>query len=158
MILIKFVPMKMQNYIRVVLSLLLVVSNLSVAFSMHFCQGQVENVKLNHFDNKVCKMQMPTSCCAEKEETKHCEIPVEKKDNKDDCCKDLAYADELQDQQTVDVLKVSPIVFQEFPVIQMFEFLTENSTTTFQKYLDFYVESNAPPIYILHKKLVFYEA
>ncbi|MBS7334303.1 HYC_CC_PP family protein [Faecalibacter bovis] len=149
--------MKMQNYIRFVLSLLLIVSNLSVAFSMHFCQGQVENVKLNHFDNKICKMQMPTSCCAEKKETKHCEIPEEKPEKDDDCCKDIAYADDLQDQQTVDVLKVNPIVFQEFPVVKEIEFSVKDSVITFQKYLDFYVESNAPPIYILHKKLVFYE-
>ena len=158
MILIKFVPMKMQNYIRFVLSLLLIVSNLSVAFSMHFCQGQVENVKLNHLDNKVCRMQMPTSCCAEKEEKKHCEIPEEKEETKDDCCKDLAYADDIQDQQTVDILKVSPIIFEEFPTIQYVEFSVENSITTFKKYLDFYIESNAPPIYILHKQQIFYES
>lgn len=153
----KFVEMKMQGYIRFVLSLILIISNLSVAFSMHFCQGQVEMVKLNHLDNKVCKMQMPTSCCAEKEETKHCEIPEEKSEQKEDCCIDLAYADDIQDQQTVDVLKVIPITFQEFPIIKMFEFYTKNSTISSQKYLDFYVESNAPPLFILNKQQVFYE-
>lgn len=144
----------MQNYIRFVLSLILIVSNLSVAFSMHLCQGSVEKIKLNHFDNEMCKMKVKTSCCSEKEEDQHCETNNDQKN--DDCCIDLSLNDELSTQQTVEVLKISPIVFYEFRVFQMFEFISENSTTTFQKYLDFYVESNAPPIYILHKQLVLY--
>ena len=149
----------MQKYIRVILSLILIVSNLSVAFSMHFCGGKIEQIKLNHFDNKVCKMQMPVSCCSEKQEAKHCEIPTQKEDEKeDDCCKDLAYADELQEQQIVNILKVSPIIFEQFPTIQFFEFPEVDSKIVSKQTLDFYVESNAPPIYKLNQQFIFYEA
>ena len=147
--------MKMQTYIRVVLSLLLIVSNLGVAFSMHFCQGQIEMVKLNHLDNKVCKMQKPTSCCAEKEEIKHCEIPQEEK--QDDCCKDLAYADDLQHQNSVDILKITPVDFAVLAVILKIDLPFVNQTKAIYALLDSYVESNAPPIYILHQQLVLYE-
>ncbi|WP_322970620.1 HYC_CC_PP family protein [Faecalibacter sp. LW9] len=147
--------MKMQTYIRVMLSLLLIVSNLGVAFSMHFCQGQVERIKLNHFDNQVCKMQMPTSCCAEKNESKHCEIPAEDKD--DDCCKDLAYADELQQQHSVDVLKITPIDYAILASVLKIEIPFEIHSKLVDSILDSYVESNAPPIYILHQQLVLYE-
>ena len=151
--------MKMQKYIRVILSLILIVSNLSVAFSMHFCGGKIEQIKLNHLDNKVCKMQMPTSCCSDKEEANHCEVPSDKeKDKTDDCCTDLAYTDEIQQQQVVKILKVSPIIFEEFPLILSFEFPEVKNHSTSKQTLDFYVESNAPPIYILHQQLVVYEA
>ena len=139
------------------LSLVLVVSNLGVAFSMHFCQGQVEMVKLNHLDNKVCKMKQQTSCCAVKKEANHCELP-QKEEQDDDCCKDLAYAEDLQDQIGVDIFKISPIDFailQTLFKVEILEFYQVKSVTS---PLDFYVQSNAPPIYILHKQLVLYEA
>lgn len=151
--------MKMQKYIRVILSLILILSNLSVAFSMHFCGGQIEQIKLNHLDNKVCKMQVPTSCCSDKQEVNHCETPNQKESNNkdEDCCKDLAIADELQQQQIVKVLKILPIIFEEFSTIQYFEFPDVDSKITSKQTLDFYVESNAPPIYKLNQQFIFYE-
>ena len=151
--------MKMQKYIRVFLSLILIISNLSVAFSMHFCGGQIEQIKINHLDNKVCKMQMPTSCCADKEEANHCEIPSDKeKEKTDDCCTDLAYTEDIQQQQIVKILKVYPIVFEQYPLVLSSNFPDLKLQIKSKNVLDFYVESNAPPIYILHHQLVVYEA
>ena len=149
--------MKMQTYIRIVLALVLVISNLGVAFSMHFCQGQIERVKLNHLDNQVCKMKQPTACCAVKEQANHCEQPQEQEED-DDCCKDLAYADDLQDQMSVDILKISPIDYAILHTLFKIEIPEFHLVKGIISPLDFYVQSNAPPIYILHQQLVLYEA
>ena len=146
----------MHNYIRFVLSLILIISNLSVAFSMHLCEGRIERVKLNHLDNESCKMQKPVSCCAVKAETKHCEIPEEKEDK--DCCKDVAYQEDLQNQLGVDVLKITPVDLAILHSIFKIEIPEFQHTNNFNAPLDFYVQSNAPPIYILHQQLVLYEA
>ncbi|MBQ0148335.1 MAG: hypothetical protein KBS93_07825 [Flavobacteriaceae bacterium] len=149
--------MKMQKYIRILLSLVLIISNLSVAFSMHFCQGQVEKVQLNHLDNKVCKMQQLASCCETKQTANHCK--TSKENNLDeDCCKDLAYAEDFQDQIAIKVFKISPIDFFVAPTILKVVFPLDLNKTGCITPLDFYIESNAPPIYILHKQLVLYEA
>lgn len=147
--------MKMHAYIRFVLSLLLIISNLSVAFSMHLCEGKIERVKLNHLDNQTCKMQKPVSCCAVKEEVKHCATPVEEKD--EDCCKDIAYQDDFQDQQSVEIVKISPVSFLEFSQPNLNEFLFDQHVSTAHNF-EFYVVCNAPPIYLVHQQLIFYEA
>lgn len=148
--------MKMQRYIRIILSFILILSNLSVAFSMHFCGGQVEEIKLSKLENEVCKMEMKASCCADTKPKDHC--TDHKDESKDDCCHDKAYAEDLQHQQTANIFKISPLIFQEFKPIQLFEFNTISPVAAQKQFLDFYVASNAPPIYIIYRQLVFYEA
>ena len=148
--------MKMQRYIRIILSFILILSNLSVAFSMHFCDGRVEDIKLSKLENQVCKMEMKASCCADAKSKKHCADHED--ESKDDCCYDQAYAEELQDQHTTEILKISPIIFQDFELIQLFQFCVITPILAQKQFLDFYVESNAPPIYITYRQLVFYEA
>ena len=145
----------MHNYIRFVLSLILIISNLSVAFSMHLCEGRIERVKLNHLDNETCKMQKPVSCCAVKAEAKHCELPEEKEDK--DCCKDVAYQEDLQDQQAAEITKISPITFLEVVQFILNEIAVENEEFTTHDF-NFHVAANAPPIYLVHQQLLFYEA
>ena len=145
--------MKMQRYIRVILSFILILSNLSVAFSMHFCGGQVEEIKLSKLENEVCKMEMKASCCADaKPKADH------EDESKDDCCHDQAYAEDLQNQHTSEIFRISPIIFQDFKPIQLFQFCVITPILAQKQFLDFYVESNAPPIYITYNQLVFYEA
>lgn len=148
--------MKMQKYIRILLALVLIVSNLSVAFSMHLCQGSVEKIKLNHLDNEKCKMEVKSSCCSDKKEVNHCETKSDEKN--DDCCQDLSLSDEIKTQQIVPVFKISPITFDENQVYISFDFPDEITSISTLKFLDSYIDSNAPPIYILHSQLVIYEA
>lgn len=149
--------MKMQQYIRIVLSFILILSNLNVAFSMHLCQGQIEEVKLAQIDKKVCKLDEKPSCCAVKAETDQCEDSNEK-NAKDDCCEEKAYAEDLQDLLKVDVLKLSPIFFEVNLIDFNFDYNIDKNTSNRLSILDSYIESNAPPIYILFHKLMLYEA
>lgn len=151
--------MNSQKYIRIILSFILILSNLSVAFSMHFCQGMIEEVKLNHIDNNACKIEIQTACCPPKaEENSHCEFPEENSKDQDDCCSDVAYSDDIQKQQTVKVLKITPVIFVVTSLETKLDEFLEIRNSFVQTYLDSYVESNAPPIYILHRQLVLYEA
>jgi len=122
---------------------------------MHFCQGQIERVKLNHLDNKMCKMKQPASCCASDKEVNHCKDSAKETD--EDCCKDLAYADDLQDQNSVDILKITPIDFAFLSSILRIDIPVEITNRRIITPLDFYVQSNAPPLYILHQQRVLYE-
>lgn len=147
--------MKMQKYIHIILSLILIVSNLSVAFSMHLCQGTVEKIKLNHLDNESCKMQKADACCSSVNDD-NCN--TKDKNDDDNCCIDLAYADDIQTQQIVKIFTFSAIAFEKFPKVQLIEFPKEIPKRVQKKSLDDYIASNAPPIYLLHRKLVFYQS
>lgn len=149
--------MKMQKYIRIILALVLIISNLSVAFSMHLCQGSVEEIKLNYFGKEIHHTEQKSSCCADKKVVKHCKNSEEEV-MKDDCCQDLSISDEIQTQQYVPVFKLSSITFSEIPVVRTFEFPDVIDSISSFKFLDSYTESNAPPIYILHSQLIVYEA
>ena len=150
--------MKMQQYIKYVLSVVLIFSNLSYAFSMHFCQGVMEQVKLNHLDNNSREMEISTSCCPSKTEKKHCELPENNNSKKDDCCKDISYSDKVVDKQTVKIQKLVPINFIAAEVLQIQLPLVNEVVSNQSNFLDFYVASNAPPNYILNSQLTFYEA
>ena len=149
--------MKMQQYIKYVLSVVLIFSNLSYAFSMHFCQGVVEQVKLNHLDNNSCEIEVSTSCCPPKEDPTHCEIPEGENQKKDDCCKDVSYSDKIVDKQVVKIQKLIPINLFATEVLQIQIPLVNDEVNNHSKFLDFYVASNAPPNYILNSQLTFYE-
>ena len=127
---------------------------------MHLCQGVVEEVKLNHSRHKICKQDEKPSCCATKPVQKHCEdsenISLENQDK--DCCNEQALADDIQDQQTVKVFEISPIIFNVQQISLDFTSLLIDYSSHKLSNLDFYVASNAPPIYILNRQLVLYEA
>ncbi len=149
--------MKMQQYIKYVLSVVLIFSNLSYAFSMHFCQDQMEEIRLNHLDNNSCETKTKSSCCPPKSERNHCEIPEGENKKKDNCCKDISYSDKVVKKQTVKIQELVPIEFLASEILQI---QLPNSDEDIKKsinFLDFYVESNAPPNYILYSQLVFYE-
>lgn len=145
----------MQYYIKYVLSLVLILSNLSYAFSMHFCQGEIEMIEINHLDNKTCKINTSTSCCPPKEDPLHCEIPSNKE--KDNCCKDISYSDKFVEKQTVKIQKIVPINFIAAEVFQIQLPVINDEINNQSNFLEFYVASNAPPNYILNSQLTFYE-
>ncbi len=149
--------MKMQQYIKYVLSVVLIFSNLSYAFSMHFCQGVVEQVTMNHLDNNSHEMEVSTSCCPPKTEKKHCELPENNKSKKDDCCKDISYSDKFVEKQTVKIQKLVPISFLASEILQIRIPIQDEEVSNQSNFLDFYVASNAPPNYILNSQLTFYE-
>ena len=150
--------MKMQQYIKYVLSVVLIFSNLSYAFSMHFCQDQMEEIRLNHLDNNSCETKTKSSCCPPKSERNHCEIPEGENKKKDNCCKDISYSDKVVDKQTVKIQKIVPISFIAAEVLQIQLPLVNEVVSNQLNFLDFYVASNAPPNYILNSQLTFYEA
>ena len=149
--------MKMNNYIKYVLSLVLIFSNLSYAFSMHYCQGKVEEIRINHFTNSSCKHHQVKSCCEVKTEQKHCKKSKKETKNKDNCCKDISYSDKVVEKQTVKIQSISPIQFIAAEVLHIQIPVVENEGKSQSNLLDFYVSSNAPPNYILYSQLTFYE-
>lgn len=150
--------MKMQHYIKYVLAIILIFSNLNYAFSMHFCQGEVEQIKLNHFDKNSCKMKEEMACCSPKEkQTNHCETSNEFTSQHKDCCKDVSYSDKFVEKQTVKIQKIVPISFIAVEVLQLQLPVINDEVNNQLNFLDFYVASNAPPNYILNSQLTFYE-
>lgn len=124
---------------------------------MHFCQGEIEQVTMNHLDNNSCKMEVSTSCCPSKTEKRHCELPESNKSKKDDCCKDISYSDKFVEKQTVKIQKLVPICFLASEILQIRIPIQDEELSNQSNFLDFYVASNAPPNYILNSQLTFYE-
>ena len=149
--------MKMQQYIKFVLSIVLIFSNLNLAFSMHYCQDEIKTIKLNHLGNTSCKIDKVKSCCSTLKQKNHCESPKRESKQKDDCCKDISYSDKNNHKQVVSIQKLVPIYTLITEVLQI-EIPIVNSTVISKKhFLEFFVDSNAPPNYIKNSQLTFYE-
>lgn len=150
--------MKMQQYIKFVLSMVLIFSNLNLAFSMHYCQDEIKEIKLNHLDNNSCELEKIKSCCTTVKQNNHCEFPKGEFKKENDCCKDISYSDKNYHKQVVSIQKIVPVHNTLVTEILQIEIPIVNSILINKKhFLAFFVDSNAPPNYIKNSQLTFYE-
>ncbi len=126
---------------------LLLVSNIGLAFNVHYCEGEIASVSSVYNVNEVCEMlPAPTekACCAEA-----------KKDH-ESCCDDKTV--DLQDKSDDKIVKtfsfsaiaILPVIdcnpvhiSEEVPVVQ-----ESNST--------YYCDAHAPPLFKLYSQYIFY--
>jgi len=132
--------------------LILLFSNVGLAFNIHYCQGQIEKISSvysHHKHNDVCEMQQQAekSCCNKTT------ISSQKDD---DCCKD-----DILTQNPIDknFVKVFPIQLDPFISTEIWN--SENyDWIPILKKADsspaFYCDSNAPPLFKLYCRLIFY--
>ena len=66
--------MKFKKHISIFLAVLLLVSNVGLAFNVHYCGGEISSVSLN---STLPSVQSEKGCCEKKVASK-----------KDSCCKD----------------------------------------------------------------------
>ena len=134
--------MNFRKHISIVLSALILLANLGMSFTVHYCKDEIASVSFQYEMEEPC-VEKATSCCAI--EPSH-----------DSCCSNkLIKVEKKTDDILVKIvqLELQPAVFNTDwePTFNAFE--SEIATSN---RVGFYCDSNAPPLYKLHCQFVFY--
>lgn len=137
--------MKCKKCLLFLLSFLIVLSSLGVAFNVHFCKGTIASIAPEFSQTKTCEMSEITdkkSCCKKKNTSKK-------------CCSDK----KVSFKSKAEKISFKPsFIFDAYFVSKEVNIIFESSSIFIQnskkEYYSF--ESNAPPLYKLYCKLTFY--
>lgn len=137
-----------KKHINILLAILILVSNVGLAFNVHYCEGKISGISFNYKIEEPCieeKVASITSCCAV--ENTH-----------DSCCSN----DKVEIKKTTSeniLVKNFQLDLATFIPVQEYRFL--NFTAAKEVILvkenpSFYCETNAPPLYKLYSQYIFY--
>ena len=132
--------MNIRKHISLLLTFFLLVSNLGLAFNVHYCDNEIASVTLS---TASTSQRAESSCCGEVE-----------KDSK--CCKNKIIKAEIKsDQIIVKSLSFDSDYVSTFsdwkPILfySNFNFKTRDIFT-------YYCDAHAPPLYLLYSQYTFY--
>lgn len=146
-----------KKYIAFIFLTIFLFTNVGWSINVHYCQGDsISNLSYLHDTKHQCMMEeeveiMP--CCQEpiKQENLH-----KGHQKADDCCKNEVIKSSVTDQT---INKIFPLQFEAIFVDTTWTEIQANTfhfATLKQDFLDYYIESNAPPLYRLYCRLIFY--
>jgi hypothetical protein len=129
-----------KKHISILLTTLLLVSNLGLAFNVHYCDNEIASITIN---SAPISKEKVDECCG-----------IVEKDSK--CCNDKVIKAEIKSDQIIvkslsfdaDFLSVAydwkPVVF-----VSKINFKQRDNLT-------YYCDANAPPLYLLYSQYTFY--
>jgi hypothetical protein len=132
--------MKLEKYISLLIAFVILVSNIDLAINLHYCMDEVASVSVKPFFASESEID---SCC-------------DVQDEPPTCCND----------RLVKLEKKSPEYFQNAPDFH-FEAVKQISTFIYFKEtnwvvsnssnpLDYYCDTNPPPLFKLYNQMLFY--
>lgn len=135
--------MNFKKQISIFLAVLLLVSNVGLAFNVHYCGGEISSVSLN---STLPSLKSEKGCC---------EKIVDKKDS---CCKDK----KIVIQKKVDNGIVKSFSFQfdySFLVPEHNNLIVFTVVPSFKNNLNlsYYCDANAPPLFRLYSQYLLYD-
>jgi hypothetical protein len=143
------VEMKINKHISFLLALLILVSNVGLAFNVHYCGGELAGISLDYKKSEPCveqKVVEEDACCATSNEH-------------DSCCSN----DKVDIKKTISdevIVKNFQLDLGVFTFTEAYNF----SAVTPIEHVDcksdepsFYCDSNAPPLYKLYCQYIFYD-
>lgn len=138
--------MRNHKYICFILAIFLMFSNIGLAVNIHYCKGEIEQISLGYQSGVACEVDADhdKACCKEKPE-------------KESCCKDDVIKQGTDQNQVVS--KVFQVQTDLFVAPITYDFTTPfllESNVPKSTFVSFYCESNAPPLYKLFKKYIYY--
>ncbi|MDR6966236.1 hypothetical protein J2X31_000229 [Flavobacterium arsenatis] len=140
--------MNIKKCTSLFLAILLLVSNIGIAFNVHFCEGKIASISSVYTIEETCdapkKSASDKECCAKKA-----------KDHKQ-CCKDKVV--DLEDNSSDKIIKNfsfqidvpflvedwKPFLFNEIVALKRAEKIV------------YYCDANAPPLFKLYSQYIFY--
>ena len=132
--------MKFNKITSIFLTLFLLVSNLGLAITVHYCDNQIASVTLSTASNK---QNIEKDCC-------------EKVEKESKCCKNkIIKSTQKLDQITVKIISVDAnynLVFNEWKSVV---FANKNNFKT-REITTYCWDANAPPLYLLYSQYTFY--
>ena len=135
--------MKFKKHISLFLAVLLLVSNVGLAFNVHFCGGEVSSVSLN---STLPSLQSENGCCGKKVTTK-----------KDSCCKDKKIV--IEKKTDNGIVKSFSFQFDYVCLIPEFQCVVFEDVSNFKnnQSLTYYCDANAPPLFKLYSQYLLYD-
>ena len=134
--------MNFRKYISIVLASLILLANLGLSFSVHYCKDEIASVSFQFKKEEPC-VEKVTSCCS-------------KAASHASCCSDkVIKVQKKTDDILVKIvqLELQSVVFNTDWESFFKAFESENATSN---RVCFYCDSHAPPLYKLHCQFVFY--
>ncbi len=132
--------MNFRKHISLFLALFLLVSNLGLAFNVHYCDNVIASVSLNTASNS---QEIEKNCCGK--------IEIKSK-----CCKNkIIKCNEKSDQIRVKIssLDNNSILFSDHWKTAVFNDVFNFKARGITSY---YCDANAPPLYLLYSQYTFY--
>ena len=134
----QFAIARVRKHISIFLTLFLLVSNLGLAFNVHYCDDKIASITIN---TAPVSKQKVDECCG----------VVEKESG---CCKDEVIKVEIKSDQII----VNSLLLDFIPVTYDWKPLVFTSKINFKQRdnLTYYCDANAPPLYLLYSQYTFY--
>lgn len=133
--------MQLKKHISIFLGFLILISSFGLTFTVHYCKEEIASISLFFQKEEPCVSEK--SCCA-------------KEDSHDSCCSNKLVKVEKKSDDII--VKSFQLDLDNFVVAyfwkSIFYFLFESKSI--QNSIDFYCDSNAPPLYKLYCQYVFY--
>ena len=134
--------MNFRKHISIILASLILLANLSLSFSIHYCKDEIASISFQYQNNEPC-IEVATACCAN--ETSH-----------DDCCSDK----HIQVEKKTDDVLIKTFQLNLQPAVLNAtwnpNFFTTGTEPSGLNDVVYYCESHAPPFDKLYCQLVLY--
>lgn len=138
-----------HKYICFIMAFFLMFSNIGLAVNIHYCKEVIADISLDFLsESKLHSLNEQDSdiCCGQKKSTQE-----------EPCCKDEVVKQKTDEKQ----ITTNSVQFQinsflipevhQIVIPESFELRIPKNT-----FVQFYCESNAPPLYKLYRKLIYY--
>lgn len=139
--------MKLNRHISILLAMLILVSNVGLAFNVHYCHGEVSSVSLAYKIQEPCNDhhdKSEKSCCAAADES-----------HKKCCDNDIVKLEDKSDNIIVKSFQLDLAAFCQISEWKPVQFYSEVPVGKEQS-PSFYCEANAPPLFKLYCQYIFY--
>lgn len=134
--------MNFRKHISIVLASLILLANLGLSFSVHYCKDEIASVSFQYQEEEPC-VEKATSCCA-------------KENSHDSCCSNKS----IKVEKKTDDLLVKTFQLDLEPIVLYKDWnpnlIPFTSVVNTSNEVAFYCDSHAPPLYKLYCQLVFY--
>lgn len=136
--------MNFKRHISVFLALFILLVNSSASLVLHYCHDEIASIALVYQENKVVDSAEEDSCCT-----------ADDKSDEKSCCSN----EEIKVNKKIDYSILKGFQFNALAITfenEMPSFNEVDVLSTNKKVLDYYCDSNAPPLYKLYSQLIFY--
>ncbi|MCF8322878.1 MAG: hypothetical protein K9I26_07055 [Flavobacterium sp.] len=131
--------MQIKKYISVLLAVFILVSNIGLAFKVHYCMDSIASVSLA----EIITLNSEENCCG----------VFEKKSS---CCKDKVVHFQKKSEQKevipIDFLSDFTLLLEDWKPI----FFSVTSNFKSQNSSSYYCDAHAPPLFKLYHQFIFY--
>lgn len=131
--------MKFKNHISIILVFFLLVSNVGLAFNVHYCGEKIESISLK---TETSSINTEKGCCKK----------IASKKNS--CCKDKVF--HFQQKSDNLIVKAFSPHFDSYLIEEWNPIVFCNHSNFKNSQITSYCDANAPPLYKLYSQYIFY--